>query len=115
MFASMKRRGQPEPQRLSAIAFQKLVSSDDFFKTLQEALEKFFEAGGKIVEASVKRTSEPEVPGLFRQWTDFTMANSKEASNIYVGWETLLKVLERVYRRDGRYAEMELEVCLFVE
>ena len=111
MFAVIKREGQPEPKHLHAIDFGKLASRGQFFENLKEDLKDELDPDETIAQAVVKRVSEPEVPGLSRKWTDFTMT---EGGKINIGWEMLLKGLERVYRSDGKCAVMELDLCVIV-
>jgi hypothetical protein len=111
MFAVIKREGQPEPKHLHAIDFGKLASRGEFFENLKEDLKDELDPDETIAQAVVKRVSEPEVPGLSRKWTDFTMT---EGGKINIGWEMLLKGLERVYQSDGKCAVMELDLCVIV-
>jgi hypothetical protein len=37
-----------------------------------------------------------------------------EGGKINIGWEMLLKGLDRVYRSDGKCAVMELDLCVIV-
>ena len=110
MFASLKREGHDESNMFS-IAFQDFVSGDDVFKSLREAIRDRLGEDMEIMEANMKRTSEPDIPELSRKYTDFWMMEAQKVNN---SWQTLLRGLVISYKKQKIPVELELTVCLRV-
>jgi hypothetical protein len=108
MFVKMKRESLVETKEMCTITPLDIISGGGFFESLRGELGNHLHADETIVQADVKRISEPPIPELR---TNFTMT---KASKRNISWEVLLKGLEKIYRKDGFFVELELEACLLV-
>jgi hypothetical protein len=108
MFVKMKRESPVETKEMCTITLLDIVSRGGFFESLRGELGNHLHADETIVQADVKRISEPSIPELR---TNFTMM---KASKRNISWEILLKGLKKIYRKDGFFVELELEACLLV-
>jgi hypothetical protein len=108
MFVKMKRESPAETKEMCTITLSDIISGSDFFESLCDEVGSHLQADETIVQADVKRISEPAIPELR---TDFIMT---KASKRNISWEILLKGLEKIYRKDGFFVELELEACLLV-
>ena len=106
---TMKREGQMETVDIFTIEKPDIMSAGYFFS---DDIRVYF--GDKLSEtdiikqAKVKRTSEAPVTGLR---TEFTIVQGSKKNS---SWEFLLKGLDKIYKKDGVFVELELEVCLLV-
>lgn len=109
MSVSIQRKDQAEPKVVSTITLQNIVSGGGFFEIIPEDLGNHLGEDETVIQADVKRSSGPPIPGLK---TEFSLIR---ASKRNVSLELLLRGLERIYQSNGKCVELELDACLLVK
>jgi hypothetical protein len=108
VIVKMKRQGQAKMEDMNTIEHLDIISRGNFFGSMRFELGDNIGEDDTILQAKVKRVSEAPIEGLR---TEFTIV---QASKKNTSWETLLKGLVEMYKRDRVCVELKLEACLLV-
>lgn len=109
MFLRIQRESDPEPEDFNPIYLHDVLSRGQLWTALQEELGSELNEGEEFVRVQIKRASGCPVQGIR---TEFRMlkASGRDAS-----WDALLNGLRRLYNRENRTVEWELEATVHVK